>query len=133
MIGGDVHMDNSKESVKDILLSNITDNFEFDTYYIRGSFTQLMIHTLAMKYGFDRQGPTERNKENLFLLIDYIFNRCIKENIKITISREQYPTDYTHQEITNGVYGVYMYSRNEPKGNIKFSFKHNNIVNKYNN
>lgn len=117
-------MDNSKESVKDILLSNITDDFEFDTYYIRGSFTQLMIHTLAMKYGFDRQGHTERNKENLFLLIDYIFNRCIKENIKIKISREQYPIDYTHQEITNGVYGVYMYNRNEPKGNIKFSFEY---------
>lgn len=124
MIGGDVHMDNSKESVKDILLSNITDDFEFDTYNIRGSFTQLMIHTLAMKYGFDRQGHTERNKENLFLLIDYIFNRCIKENIKIKISREQYPIDYTHQEITNGVYGVYMYNRNEPKGNIKFSFEY---------
>ena len=117
-------MDNSKESVKDILLSNITDDFKFDTYYIRGSFTQLMIHTLAMKYGFDRQGPTERNKENLFLLIDYIFNRCIKENIKIKISREQYQIDYTHQEITNGVYGVYMYNRNEPKGNIKFSFEY---------
>ena len=35
MIGGDVHMDNSKEIVKDILLSNITDDFEFDTYYKR--------------------------------------------------------------------------------------------------
>lgn len=123
MIGGDVHMDNSKESVKDILLSNITDDFKFDTYYIRGSFTQLMIHTLAMKYGFDRQGHTERNKENLFLLIDYIFNRCIKENIKIKISREQYPIDYTHQEI-KGVREIYKYNRNEPKGNIKFSFEY---------
>lgn len=123
MIGGDIHMDNSKESVKDILLSNITDDFEFDTYYIRGSFTQLMIHTLAMKYGFDRQGHTERNKENLFLLIDYIFNRCIKENIKIKISREQYPIDYTHQEI-KGVREIYKYNRNEPKGNIKFSFEY---------
>lgn len=123
MIGGDVHMDNSKESVKDILLSNITDDFEFDTYYIRGSFTQLMIHTLAMKYGFDRQGHTERNKENLFLLIDYIFNRCIKENIKIKISREQYPIEYTHQEI-KGVREIYKYNRNEPKGNIKFSFEY---------
>lgn len=123
MIGGDVHMDNSKESVKDILLSNITDDFEFDTYYIRGSFTQLMIHTLAMKYGFDRQGHTERNKENLFLLIDYIFNRCIKENIKIKISREQYPIEYTHQEI-KGVREIYKYNKNEPKGNIKFSFEY---------
>lgn len=123
MIGGDVHMDNSKESVKDILLSNITDDFEFDTYYIRGSFTQLMIHTLAMKYGFDRQGHAERNKEDLFLLIDYIFNRCIKENIKIKISREQYPIDYTHQEI-KGVREIYRYNRNEPKGNIKFSFEY---------
>ena len=124
MIGGDVHMDNSKESVKDILLSNITDDFEFDTYYIRGSFTQLMIHTLAMKYGFDRQGPVERNKEDLFLLIDHIFNRSVKENIEIQIHREQYPIDFTHQEVTNGVYGVYMYNRNEPKGNIKFSFEY---------
>lgn len=123
MIGGDVHMDNSKESVKDILFSNITDDFEFDTYYIRGSFTQLMIHALAMKYGFDRQGPTERNKENLFLLIDYIFNRCIKENIKIKIRREQYPIEYTHKEI-KGVREIYKYNRNEPKGNIKFRFEY---------
>lgn len=123
MIGGDVHMDNSKEIVKDILLSNITDDFEFDTYYIRGSFTQLMIHTLAMKYGFDRQGHTERNKENLFSLIDYIFNRCIKENIKIQIIREQYPIEYTHQEI-KGVREIYKYNRNEPKGNIKFRFEY---------
>lgn len=116
-------MDNSKESVKDILFSNITDDFEFDTYYIRGSFTQLMIHALAMKYGFDRQGPTERNKENLFLLIDYIFNRCIKENIKIKIRREQYPIEYTHKEI-KGVREIYKYNRNEPKGNIKFRFEY---------
>mgnify|MGYP004630209183 CR=1 FL=1 len=110
--------------VKDNLLSNISDDFEFDTYYIRGSFTELMIHALAMKYGFDNQGPAERTKENLFLLIDCIFNRCIKENIEIKISREQYPIAYTHQEIVNGVYGVYMYNRNEPKGNIKFNFKY---------
>ena len=126
-------MNNKIKLMKDILLSNITDDFEFDTYYISGTFTQLMINALARKYGFDRQGPIERSKESLFRLIDCIFNRCIKENIEIIISREQYSTDYTHQEITNGVYGVYMYSRNEPKGNIKFSFKHNNIVNKYNN
>lgn len=112
------------EIVKDTLLSTILDDFEFDTRYISGSFTQLMIHALAMKYGFDRQGPVERNKESLFRLIDCIFNRCIKENIEIKISREQYPIAYTHQEIVNGVYGVYMYSRNEPKGNIKFSFKY---------
>lgn len=124
MIGGDVYMDNKIEIMKDILLSNITDDFEFDTYYIRGTFTQLMINALARKYGFDSQGPAERNKEDLFLLIDCIFNRCIKENIKIEISREQYPLDYTHQEVINGVHGVYMYSRNMPKGNIKFRFKY---------
>lgn len=123
MIGGDVHMDNSKERVKDILLSNITDDFEFDTYYIRGSFTQLMIHTLAMKYGFDRQGPVERSKESLFRLIDCIFDRYIKENIKIQIIREQYPIEYTHQEI-KGVREIYKYNRNKPKGNIKFSFEY---------
>lgn len=109
--------------VKDTLLSTISDDFEFDTYYIRGSFTQLLIHALAMKYGFDRQGPVERNKESLFRLIDCIFNRCIKENIKIQIIREQYPIEYTHQEV-EGVYGIYKYNRNEPKGNIKFSFKY---------
>ena len=124
MIGGGVYMNNKIENVKDILLSSITDDFEFDTYYIRGSFTQLMINALARKLGFDRQGPIERNKESLFRLIDCIFNRCIKENIEIKISREQYPIAYTHQEIVNGVYGVYMYNRNEPKGNIKFSFKY---------
>lgn len=124
MIGGGVYMNNKIGIVKDILLSNITDDFEFDTYYIRGSFTQLMIHALAMKYGFDKQGPVERDKENLYLLIDCIFNRCIKENIEIKISREQYPIAYTHQEIVNGVYGIYMYNRNEPKGNIKFSFEY---------
>ena len=124
MIGGGVYMNNKIENVKDILLSNITDDFEFDTRYISGTFTQLMIHALARKYGFDRQGPVERNKESLFLLVDCIFNRCIKENIEIKISREQYPIAYTHQEVVNGVYGVYMYNRNEPKGNIKFSFKY---------
>lgn len=124
MIGGGVYMNNKIETVKDILLSSITDDFEFDTYYIGGTFTQLMINALARKFGFDRQGPVERNKESLFLLVDCIFNRCIKENIEIKISREQYPIDYTHQEIVNGVYGVYMYNRNEPKGNIKFSFKY---------
>lgn len=124
MIGGGVYMNNKIETVKDILLSSITDDFEFDTYYISGTFTQLMINALARKFGFDRQGPVERNKESLFLLVDCIFNRCIKENIEIKISREQYPIDYTHQEIVNGVYGVYMYNRNEPKGNIKFSFKY---------
>ena len=124
MIGGDVYMKNKIEIVKDILLSNITDDFEFDTRYISGTFTQLMIHALAMKYGFDRQGYTGRNKENLFLLIDYIFNRCIKENIEIKISREEYPICYTHQEV-EGVYGIYRYhNRNEPKGNIKFSFEY---------
>lgn len=110
--------------VKDALLSTISDDFEFDTCYISGTFTQLMIHALAMKYGFDRQGLVERNKENLFRLIDCIFNRCIKENIEIIISREQYPIEYTHQEVTNGVYGVYMYNRSEPKGVIKFRFKY---------
>ena len=124
MIGGDVYMNNKIENVKDILLSDITDDFEFDTRYISGTFTQLMIHALARKHGFDRQGPAERNKESLFRLIDCIFNRCIKENIEIKISREQYPIAYTHQEVVNGVYGVYMYNRNEPKGNIKFSFKY---------
>lgn len=117
-------MKNKREIVKDILLSSITDDFEFDTHYISGTFTQLMIHALARKYGFDGQGHAERNKESLFQLIDCIFNRCIKEKIEITINREQYPIDYTHQEITNGVYGVYMYNRNEPKGNIKFSFEY---------
>ena len=112
------------EIVKDTLLSTKLDDFELDPRYISGAFTQLMIHAVAMKYGFDRQGPVERNKESLFRLIDCIFNRCIKENIEIKISREQYPIAYTHQEIVNGVYGVYMYSRNEPKGNIKFSFKY---------
>lgn len=124
MIGGGVYMNNKIETVKDILLSSITDDFEFDTHYISGTFTQLMINAFARKFGFDRQGPVERNKESLFRLIDCIFSRCIKENIEIKISREQYPIDYTHQEITNGVYGVYMYSRSEPKGNIKFSFKY---------
>ena len=124
MIGGGVYMNNKIETVKDILLSSITDDFEFDTYYISGTFTQLMINALARKFGFDRQGHVERNKESLFLLVDCIFNRCIKENIEIKISREQYPIDYTHQEIVNGVYGVYMYNRNEPKWNIKFSFKY---------
>lgn len=117
-------MNNKIEIVKDIISSSITDDFEFDTYYIRGSFTELMIHALARKYGFDRQGIVERNKENLFLLIDSIFNRCIKENIEIQIHREQYPICYTHQEV-KGVYGIYRYNnRNEPKGNIKFSFKY---------
>lgn len=124
MIGGGVYMNNKIETVKDILLSNITDDFEFDTHYISGTFTQLMINALARKFGFDRQGPVERNKESLFQLIDCIFNRCIKENIEIKISREQYPIAYTHQEVVNGVYGVYMYNRNEPKGNIKFSFEY---------
>ena len=119
-----MHMNNKIEVVKDILLSNITDDFEFDTRYISGSFTQLMIHALAMKYGFDSEGPAERSKENLLVLIDYIFNRCTKENINIKISREQYPIEYTHQEITNGVYGIYIYNRSEPKGNIKFSFEY---------
>lgn len=117
-------MNNKIELMKDILLSNITDDFEFDTYYISGTFTQLMINALARKYGFDRQGPVERSKESLFRLIDCIFDRCIKENIKIQIIREQYPIEYTHQEITNGVYGIYMYNRSEPKGNIKFSFEY---------
>lgn len=124
MIGGDVYMKNKREIVKDILLSSITDDFEFDTHYISGTFTQLMIHALARKYGFDGQGHAERNKESLFQLIDCIFNRCIKEKIEITINREQYPIDYKHQEVINGVYGVYKYSRSEPKGNIKFSFKY---------
>ena len=119
-----MYMNNKLETVKDILLSSITDDFEFDTHYISGTFTQLMINALARKLGFDRQGPIERNKESLFRLIDCIFNRCIKENIEIKISREQYPINYTHQKIVNGVYGVYMYNRNEPKGNIKFSFKY---------
>lgn len=133
MIGGGVYMNNKIEIVKDILLSNITDDFEFDTYYIRGSFTQLMIHALAMKYGFDKQGPVERDKENLYLLIDCIFNRCIKENIEIQIHREEYPRCYTHQEV-EGIYGIYRYhNRNEPKGVTNFNFKYNNIVNKYNN
>ena len=123
MIGGGVYMNNKIEIVKDILLSSITDDFEFDTYYIRGTFTQLMINALARKYGFDRQGPVERKKESLFRLIDCIFNRCIKENIKIQISREQYPIEYTHQEI-KGVCEIYRYNRNEPKGNIKFSFEY---------
>lgn len=123
MIGGGVYMNNKIEIVKDILLSSITDDFEFDTYYISGTFTQLMINALASKYGFDRQGPVERSKESLFRLIDCIFDRCIKENIKIQIIREQYPVEYTHQEI-KGVREIYKYNRNEPKGNIKFSFKY---------
>lgn len=112
--------------VKDTLLSTISDDFEFDTYYIRGSFTQLMIHALAMKYGFDRQGSVERNKESLFRLIDYIFKRCIKENIEIQIIREQYPIEYTHQEV-KGVYGIYRYNKNEPKGVIKLHFKYKHL------
>lgn len=123
MIGGGVYMNNKIEIVKDILLSSITDDFEFDTYYIRGTFTQLMINALASKYGFDRQGPVERSKESLFRLIDCIFDRCIKENIKIQIIREQYPVEYTHQEI-KGVREIYKYNRNGPKGNIKFSFEY---------
>lgn len=123
MIGGDAYMNNKIKLMKDILLSNITDDFEFDTYYISGTFTQLMINALARKYGFDRQGPIERSKESLFRLIDCIFNRCIKENIEIIISREQYPIEYTHQEI-KGVREIYRYNRNEPKGNIKISFKY---------
>ncbi len=123
MIGGGVYMNNKIEFMKDILLNSITDDFEFDTYYISGTFTQLMINALARKYGFDRQGPVERSKESLFRLIDCIFDRCIKENIKIQIIREQYPIEYTHQEI-KGVREIYMYNRNEPKGNIKFSFEY---------
>ena len=123
MIGGGVYMNNKIEFMKDILLNSITDNFEFDTYYISGTFTQLMINALARKYGFDRQGPVERSKESLFRLIDCIFDRCIKENIKIQIIREQYPIEYTHQEI-KGVREIYMYNRNEQKGNIKFSFEY---------
>lgn len=123
MIGGGVYMNNKIELMKNILLSNITDDFEFDTYYISGTFTQLMINALARKYGFDRQGPVERSKESLFRLIDCIFDRCIKENIKIQIIREQYPIEYTHQEI-KGVREIYRYNRNEPKGNIKFSFEY---------
>lgn len=123
MIGGGVYMNNKIELMKDILLSNINDDFEFDTYYISGTFTQLMINALASKYGFDRQGPVERSKESLFRLIDCIFDRCIKENIKIQIIREQYPVEYTHQEI-KGVREIYKYNRNEPKGNIKFSFEY---------
>lgn len=123
MIGGGVYMNNKIELMKDILLSNITDDFEFDTYYISGTFTQLMINALVRKYGFDRQGPVERSKESLFRLIDCIFDRCIKENIKIQIIREQYPIEYTHQEI-KGVREIYKYNRNEPKGNIKFSFEY---------
>lgn len=123
MIGGGVYMNNKIELMKDILLSNITDDFEFDTYYISGTFTQIMINALARKYGFDKQGPVERSKESLFRLIDCIFDRCIKENIKIQIIREQYPIEYTHQEI-KGVREIYRYNRNEPKGNIKFSFEY---------
>lgn len=123
MIGGGVYMNNKIELMKDILLSNINDDFEFDTYYISGTFTQLMINALASKYGFDRQAPVERSKESLFRLIDCIFDRCIKENIKIQIIREQYPVEYTHQEI-KGVREIYKYNRNEPKGNIKFSFEY---------
>lgn len=123
MIGGGVYMNNKIELMKDILLSNINDDFEFDTYYISGTFTQLMINALASKYGFDRQGPVERSKESLFRLIDCIFDRCIKENIKIQIIREQYPVEYTYQEI-KGVREIYKYNRNEPKGNIKFSFEY---------
>lgn len=123
MIGGGVYMNNKIELMKDILLSNINDDFEFDTYYISGTFTQLMINALASKYGFDRQGPVERSKESLFRLIDCIFDRCIEENIKIQIIREQYPVEYTHQEI-KGVREIYEYNRNEPKGNIKFSFEY---------
>ena len=123
MIGGGVYMNNKIELMKDILLNSITDDFEFDTYYISGTFTQLMINALARKYGFDRQGPVERSKESLFRLIDCIFDRCIKENIKIQIIREQYPIEYTHQEI-KGVREIYKYNRNEPKGNIKFRFEY---------
>lgn len=123
MIGGGVYMNNKIELMKDILLSNINDDFEFDTYYISGTFTQLMINALASKYGFDRQGPVERSKESLFRLIDCIFDRCIKENIKIQIIREQYPVEYTYQEI-KGIREIYKYNRNEPKGNIKFSFEY---------
>lgn len=123
MIGGGVYMNHKIELMKDILLSNITDDFEFDTYYISGTFTQLMINALVRKYGFDRQGHVERSKESLFRLIDCIFDRCIKENIKIQIIREQYPIEYTHQEI-KGVREIYKYNRNEPKGNIKFSFEY---------
>ena len=123
MIGGGVYMNHKIELMKDILLNSITDDFEFDTYYISGTFTQLMINALARKYGFDRQGPVERSKESLFRLIDCIFDRCIKENIKIQIIREQYPIEYTHQEI-KGVREIYKYNRNEPKGNIKFSFEY---------
>ena len=123
MIGGGVYMNNKIELMKDILLNSITDDFEFDTYYISGTFTQLMINALARKYGFDRQGTVERSKESLFRLIDCIFDRCIKENIKIQIIREQYPIEYTHQEI-KGVREIYKYNRNEPKGNIKFSFEY---------
>lgn len=123
MIGGGVYMNNKIELMKDILLNSITDDFEFDTYYISGTFTQLMINALARKYGFDRQGPVERSKESLFRLIDCIFDRCIKENIKIQIIREQYPIEYTHQEI-KGVREIYKYNRNEPEGNIKFSFEY---------
>ena len=123
MIGGGVYMNNKIELMKDILLNSITDDFEFDTYYISGTFTQLMINALARKYGFDRQGPVERSKESLFRLIDCIFDRCIKENIKIQIIREQYPIEYTRQEI-KGVREIYKYNRNEPKGNIKFSFEY---------
>nr|DAN03914.1 MAG TPA: hypothetical protein [Caudoviricetes sp.] len=112
--------------VKDTLLSNISDDFEFDTYYIKGSFTELMINVLARKYGFNRQGPVERNKEDLFLLIDHIFNRSVKENIEIQIHREQYPINFTHQEV-KGVYGIYRYNKNEPKGVIKFYFKYKNL------
>lgn len=118
-----MYMNNKIELMKDILLSNITDDFEFDTYYISGTFTQLMINALARKYGFDRQGLVERSKESLFRLIDCIFDRCIKENIKIKIIREQYPIEYTHQEI-KGVHEIYRYNRNEPKGNIKFIFEY---------
>lgn len=116
-------MNNKIELMKDILLNSITDDFEFDTYYISGTFTQLMINALARKYGFDRQGPVERSKESLFRLIDCIFDRCIKENIKIQIIREQYPIEYTHQEI-KGVREIYRYNRSEPKGNIKFRFEY---------
>lgn len=123
MIGGGVYMDHKIELMKDILLNSITDDFEFDTYYISGTFTQLMINALARKYGFDRQGTVERSKESLFRLIDCIFDRCIKENIKIQIIREQYPIEYTHQEI-KGVREIYKYNRNEPKGNIKFRFEY---------
>lgn len=123
MIGGGVYMNHKIELMKDILLNSITDDFEFDTYYISGTFTQLMINALARKYGFDRQGTVERSKESLFRLIDCIFDRCIKENIKIQIIREQYPIEYTHQEI-KGVREIYKYNRNETKGNIKFRFEY---------